>query len=301
MTTPLVPAKTFQSFAELACYYRENEDYRITRRPQEGAVTCIIAPHGGGIEPNTSEIAAEIAGYDFSLYLFEGIRPTGNYEALHLTSHYFDEPSCLQILAGCDDVVTIHGCNAKGEVVLIGGLDKALISELQASIAQSGITCQIDGHAFPATKPDNICNRGRRNVGVQLELSKELRQSQNRHHLVSSVRKVLLQRATVKVLPSQPIADTPIVLPPPSAVSSTLELAADPSRQAVATIRGFVYQIWWSIDAWLQLRSPDDVIFLEGAEDLDKIVAGAPTAEQVKNEAASLSLNNKRAHTPLNS
>lgn len=299
MTTPLVPAKTFQSFAELARSYRENEDYRISCRPQEGAVACIVAPHGGAIEPHTSEIASAIAGYEFSLYLFEGIRPSGNYQALHLTSHYFDEPSCLQMLVSSDDVVTIHGCNAKGEIVLIGGRDNDLISELQASITQTGIACQIDGHAFPATHPDNICNRGRRNVGVQLELSKELRQSQNRHHLVSAVRKVLLQRATSRGLPSQPFSDKPIVQPPPSAVSSTLELAADPARQAVATIRGFVYQIWWSIDAWLQLRSPDDVIFLEGAEDLDKIVAGAPTAEQVKNEAASLSLNNKRAHSAL--
>lgn len=299
MTTPLVPAKTFQSFAELARSYRENEDYRITLRPQEGAVTCIVAPHGGGIEPHTSEIASAIAGYEFSLYLFEGIRPTGNYEALHLTSHFFDEPSCLQMLASCDDVLTIHGCNAKGEVVLIGGLDNVLKSELQASIAQTGITCQIDGHAFPASNPDNICNRGRRSVGVQLELSKELRQSQNRHHLVSAVRKVLLQRSTAKGLRNLRLADKPIVRPPADAVISTLEFAADPARQAVATIRGFVYQIWWSIDAWLQLRSPDDVIFLEGAEDLDKIVAGAATAEQVKNEAASLSLNNKRAHCAL--
>lgn len=77
------------------------------------------------------------------------------------------------------------------------------------------------------------------------------------------------------------------------------ELAADPARQAVSTIRGYVYQIWWSIDAWLRLRSPDDVIFLEGAEDLDKMLAGAATAEQVKHEAAPLSLNNKRAHQPL--
>ena len=48
-----------------------------------------------------------------------------------------------------------------------------------------------------------------------------------------------------------------------------------------------------------ELCSPDDVIFLEGAEDLDKIVAGAATAEQIKHEAAPLSLNNKRAHHAL--
>lgn len=296
MTSPLVPAKNFKSFADLARSYRENEDYRITCQFRDTASACIVVPHGGGIELNTSDIARAIAGSELSLYLFEGIRLTDNYAALHLTSHYFDEPNCLKMLASCDDVVTIHGCDAKGEVVLIGGLDNALANELHESITETGITCQVVGHAFPATNPDNICNRGRRKVGVQLELSRELRQSPNRHCLETAVRKVLLQRAVTRWPPNQHAPDTPS---PPDASSNSRELAADPARQAVATILGYVYQIWWSIDAWLQLRSPDDVIFLEGAEDLDKIVAGAATVEQVKHEAAAVSLNNKRAHQVL--
>lgn len=299
MTSPLVLAETFKSFADLARAYRENEDYRITCQPRDAALACIVAPHGGGIETNTSDIVRAIAGAEFSLYLFEGIRPTENYEGLHLTSHYFDEPSCLKMLASCDDVVTIHGCNVNGEVVLIGGLDNALAKELQTSIIDAGVTCQVEGHAFPATNPDNICNRGRRKVGVQLELSLELRQSPNRHRLETAVRKVLLQRAAAKGPANQPPLDEPSTLRLSDAFSIPRELAADPARQAVATILGYVYQVWWSIDAWLQLRSPDDVIFLEGAEDLDKIAAGAATAEQVKHEAAPLSLNNKRAHQAL--
>jgi hypothetical protein len=85
----------------------------------------------------------------------------------------------------------------------------------------------------------------------------------------------------------------------PDPFSSPRELAGDPARQAVASIRGFVYQIWWSIDAWLRLNSPDEVIFLEGAEDLDRVASGAATAEQIKHEVESLSLNNRRAHKAL--
>lgn len=296
MTCSLVPAKNFKSFADLACSYRENEDYRITCQPRDDALVCIVAPHGGNIEPNTSEIARAIAGSELSLYLFEGIRPTDNYAALHLTSHYFDEPNCLKMLASCDDVVAIHGCDVEGEVVLIGGLDNALVNELHAAISEIGITCKVGGHAFPATNPVNICNRGRRKMGVQLELSRELRQSPNRHHLETAIRKVLLKRATTKEPENQ---NSPYIQPPPDALFNSRELAADPTRQAVATILGYLYQIWWSIDAWLQLRSPDDVIFLEGAEDLDKILAGSATVEQVKHEAAPVSLNNKRAHQVL--
>lgn len=299
MTSHLVPAKAFKSFAELACAYSENEDYRITCQPRYGALACIVAPHAGAIETNTSDIARAIAGTEFSLYLFEGIRPKGNYEGLHLTSHCFDEPRCLELVSSCDDLVTIHGCNLDGEIVLIGGLDADLANELQASITDAGVVCHVEGHAFPATNPNNICNRGRRKVGVQLELSLELRQSPNRHRVEAAVREVLLQRAAAKGPPRQPSLDEPSTLPLSDAFSTPLELAADPARQAVATILGYVYQVWWSIDAWLQLCSPDDVIFLEGAEDLDKIRTGAATAEQIKHEAAPLSLNNKRAHQAI--
>ncbi len=81
--------------------------------------------------------------------------------------------------------------------------------------------------------------------------------------------------------------------------SSPRELAGDPTRQAVASIRGIAYQIWWSIDAWLRLSSPDEVIFLEGAEDLDRVASGGAIAGQVKHEVESLSLNNKRCHEAL--
>lgn len=85
----------------------------------------------------------------------------------------------------------------------------------------------------------------------------------------------------------------------PDPFSSPRELAGDPARQAVASIRGIVYQIWWSIDAWLRLSSSDEVIFLEGAEDLDRIASRGAIAGQVKHEAESLSLNNQRSHEAL--
>lgn len=77
------------------------------------------------------------------------------------------------------------------------------------------------------------------------------------------------------------------------------ELIADPARQAVATITGYIYQIWWSVDAWFQLTSADELIYLEGAEDLDKVAAEHATTQQVKHESASISLNNQRAHKVL--
>lgn len=86
---------------------------------------------------------------------------------------------------------------------------------------------------------------------------------------------------------------------PSQPIKLLAELPADPARQAVATIRGYIYQFWWSVDAWLQLQSADDVIYLEGAEDLDKVTTNGAITEQIKHEAASISLNNQRAHKAL--
>jgi hypothetical protein len=60
-------------------------------------------------------------------------------------------------------------------------------------------------------------------------------------------------------------------------------LPGDPRRQAVYSIQGTVYQAWRSIDAWLQLTNPDEVIYLEGAEDFDIVKSNNAIAVQVKN------------------
>lgn len=202
MSSPLVLSKNFRSFTDLAAAYQEGMDYRIIRMLRAGSNVGVVAPHGGSIEAHTSDIATTIAGAEFSLYLFEGIRRADNYAALHLTSQYFDEPNCLELLTNCEDVVSIHGCNITGEVVLLGGLDNELAAQLGEEIAATGLECHLDSHAFSGTHPDNICNRGRRGVGVQLELSLALRMSQPRkQQLVAAVRDVLLRRLAQRQQP----------------------------------------------------------------------------------------------------
>lgn len=202
MIPPPLLAKNFRSFADLSASYDEGADYLIIRMPRPGSAVGIVAPHGGRIEAHTSEIATAIAGADFSLFVLEGTRSNGNYAALHLTSHYFDEPSCLELLVTCDDVVAIHGCRVDGEVVLVGGLDNELAAELGAAMTKAGLVCYLDGHEFPGTHPNNICNRGRRGVGVQLELSASFRKSSpHKRNLVAAVREVLLRRAARRTRP----------------------------------------------------------------------------------------------------
>ena len=63
-------------------------------------------------------------------------------------------------------------------------------------------------------------------------------------------------------------------------------LEGDPRRRASATVRGFQYQFWRTVEAWIDL-SPEELLFVEGAEDFDRIRAGEGTAVQVKDDRAS--------------
>ena len=97
----------YPNFAALADATIAGTDYRITVVARPPSTVAIIAPHGGSIERRTSAIARAIAGDDFNLYLFEGLDASGSFEDLHITSHRFDEPACLALIADCDDVIAV--------------------------------------------------------------------------------------------------------------------------------------------------------------------------------------------------
>src|SRR5690349_17634335 len=112
---------TYPSFEKLLESETENVDFRI-RCDARNSTVSIVAPHGGGIEPGTSEIAEVIAGNDLSYYIFEGIKSSNNSD-LHITSTIFRERRCDQITASCSVVITIHGEGGDSETVFVGGKD----------------------------------------------------------------------------------------------------------------------------------------------------------------------------------
>lgn len=150
------------------------DDFRINCRPRPSLV-AIIAPHGGKIEPGTSTIAAAIAADDYCLYRFEGRKRRENRD-LHVTSTHFEEPECLTLISGCDQVVTVHGCQGDEQLVYIGGLDLDLRDAIRGRFEAVGIMTGIhDDPDLQGINSKNICNRGRRARGVQLEITYGLR------------------------------------------------------------------------------------------------------------------------------
>jgi hypothetical protein len=69
-------------------------------------------------------------------------------------------------------------------------------------------------------------------------------------------------------------------------------LVANPKRQAVAALRGYLYQIWHTVHAWLELKE-EDILIVEGAEDFDVVSNDTAIAVQVKNTTAKITLRTK--------
>lgn len=165
----------YRDFFHLRDHELKDVDYCIRNRSVSGVL--ILAPHGGGIEPGTSELAEAIADGDHSLYLFEGLKDAGNGE-LHITSSTFDEPTCLAMMARADRVVTIHGEGRDEAFVFIGGLDKVGIERMSVSLESSGFAVRPPDKAhLKGHSPTNVCNRGRSGAGVQLEITEGLRRT----------------------------------------------------------------------------------------------------------------------------
>lgn len=168
-------ADKYVSFADLAAS-ESKASYAITLRDQ-GSSVAVIAAHGGCIEPGTSEIARAIAGDEYSLYLFEGLKSRRNGD-LHITSTNFDEPTCKALLRSTMTVVTIHGERSPSEIIYLGGCHERAIAALRTDLELSGF--RVREHSKPSLRgldKRNLCNKGTCDAGVQMELSRGLRES----------------------------------------------------------------------------------------------------------------------------
>ena len=164
----------YKNFEELTQHEVEGKGYQIDVRLRDERV-LVMAPHGGKIEPTTSLIAEAIAGENYSLYSFEGLKEEGN-GILHIESHLFDEPRGLQAAQKAEFVITVHGqLDHKEGFIMVGGLHVDLRSEIRRRLEAAGFQTRTPPEGLQGIDPENICNRGRLKEGVQLEVSRKER------------------------------------------------------------------------------------------------------------------------------
>lgn len=171
-------ADRYESFAALAAREIEGVHYRIRVETRPSPI-AVVAPHGGWIEPGSSEAATAIAGETHSLYLFESLFRRAKGDGLHITSTRFDEPQALQLVKSAEIVIGVHGRkNGADEAsIWVGGLHENLRDDICAALRTAGFRAKAvgEGHPLAGRDPANICNKGSRGAGVQLELPRALR------------------------------------------------------------------------------------------------------------------------------
>ena len=172
--------RPIQEFCRIKKNEKEDEDYTILYREVNSKI-AIMAPHGGGIEPGTVDIADLLAGNDYTFYAFKGLKKAGN-KILHINSNTFDEALGLKTSQNALITISIHGSKNKKEMVHIGGKNHELKQKIRHALRTAGFEAEIcDVPGLRGIKPLNICNRCKSGKGVQLEISRGLREKMFDH------------------------------------------------------------------------------------------------------------------------
>jgi phage replication-related protein YjqB (UPF0714/DUF867 family) len=193
--------------------HRRHERFDDTlARTDDMPKTTILAPHGGGIEPGTSELCLAVAGYHpadlpqvppagvtYDYWMFEGVRELGN-AALHVRSTGCDDGVAVSLCGGSLNALALHGFRPEPpdfsedeQVVLVGGGNTILRGYLLEGLGDAGFDArdaaghgELDGNATC-----NIVNRTMRvqpepstpiGMGAQPELSTPLREAMFTEH-----------------------------------------------------------------------------------------------------------------------
>lgn len=169
----------YANYADLAANKTEGVHFQRKTTAVAGATYASIAVHGGGIEAGSGEMAREVAAGLMNHYEFSGIQAANNFAELHLTSTHFDEPTAVAMVAASRHTFSFHGYAGVTDLAetSIGGLDAALVTRVTAALRAAGFRVITAASEIAGTNPLNICNKTATGGGVQLEMSRALRDS----------------------------------------------------------------------------------------------------------------------------
>ena len=169
-------ADTYKSMTELMQNTIEGQDWDIETYDTDSDIIS-MAVHGGGIEIGTTELAklvAEKGGYNF--FSFTAKLPSNNTQ-LHVTSTNYDAPRIIDKIQDSAHSISIHGASGTEEYTYMGGGNTALKNLIWKNLTESGFDCRESPGNLAGVEPMNIANRTMLGMGVQLELSTEMRKA----------------------------------------------------------------------------------------------------------------------------
>ncbi len=176
----------YKNFKELSENEIAGEDFRITKISRNSPV-LVMAPHGGRIELGTTEITRSLAANQYSFYSFQGIKNKNNY-SLHISSNNYQEPQALEMIHNSELVISIHGCRGGPEFIIVGGKNRELRRLVINKLKSSGFKLpETIPQRLLGTRSSNICNQGKLQAGLQLEISEGLRDVLNKNNKILAI------------------------------------------------------------------------------------------------------------------
>ncbi|MEN6519648.1 MAG: poly-gamma-glutamate hydrolase family protein [Armatimonadota bacterium] len=193
-TTPESDQKIkYASFSELSREEKPDVDFRVAYRPGRKSF-LLTAPHGGAIEPGSTEIAAALAGDQFGLYTFNGLKRDSS--VLYLPSTNFDEPELVRVTNIYSTTISVHVISGTDRLVYIGGRYRQLTSLISQSLKEKGYDVKPLPETSPAFSMSNFINKTAAG-GVQLEISSALAEKMFRGPITSERVRQDMTRRTV--------------------------------------------------------------------------------------------------------
>ncbi|AYP68823.1 replication protein [Bacillus phage vB_BpsM-61] len=168
----------YPDYETLAANEVKGVDYDVRTYPVKGSKILAIAPHGGGIEPGSSELVQGLhERFKFSGYDFDALKSSDNWQ-LHITSVNFNEPEAIRMNKDMFSSIALHGYSGESSNTYVGGLDHEMREIVTTELRNAGFTVSNDPPiGIAGLGATNIVNRNRRGKGVQLELSTAQRRS----------------------------------------------------------------------------------------------------------------------------
>ena len=174
----------YDSMLMLQSNEKQGLDWDKKALDRESSV-LIVAPHGGTIEPHTELIATTIAGKEFKLFTFVGLRrKTAAGKWLHVTSTNYEERDLSTLQRKAQIALSVHGAANRDaydeRVTLIGGGNKAVRDLVWARLEYYGFNVLQAPEGLDGSHKKNLVNRNgskQDKPGVQLEISRGEREA----------------------------------------------------------------------------------------------------------------------------
>ncbi|MBD3004889.1 poly-gamma-glutamate hydrolase family protein [Streptomyces sp. 5-10] len=180
-----------QSWASFEANEKEGRDYRIDKTLNPDSNVAHIAIHGGGAECMTSDLAEEAAApKNQNFFALVATHDKFN-ERLRIPSTIFAHPDAVEMQKAVYFTFSYHGISDRdkepeGGQVFVGGMDIQYRDEVAEALKKKGFNVTTGGIEWGSTtpkgaekednqSPKNIANKNQQPGGIQLELTRSLR------------------------------------------------------------------------------------------------------------------------------